>query len=153
MKFKPIAPQELKAKINVAAQQEREVVEHAPLVDPILDQIQERVQERDLPPLQQRLKQIEEYLSKDKVPLATLRSACKYVMDCIKENPDTMLELQPTDRTLIVDSYKLMTDSETKAIFEKAAKKKPTRPKMSNAAQSLKAMAKEIEGKLDLDFI
>ena len=83
--------------------------------------------------LSEKLAEIEQILGDSgRIPVSTLRLACKSVMLCLKQNEDSILQLEPEDQQLIVQGYLRAADVETQAILipkEKAEKKRTARAK------------------------
>lgn len=114
----------------------------------------EILEEAEKPPILQKVAQIEKLLADTPLPIATLKSACRTVMLALKENPDSLLELEPKDKSQIVQAYLTISDEESKAILTKQAKRKTTKKKVSNKAKEILKMAKEAPAAdTDLDFL
>lgn len=98
--------------------------------NPLLPPAESSYSNRNLPyGLGDKLAEIELILGDSgKIPIATLRLACKAVMLCLKQNEDSILQLEPEDQQLIVQGYLRATDEETQRVLapkkKKAAKKK-----------------------------
>lgn len=122
--------------------------------DPILDSVDQILADQEKPPILQKIAAIEDLLSREQLPIATLKSACRTVMLSLKENADTILQLEPSDIQQIVQGYMKIADEETKAVLTKTAKKKATKKKgLSFKAKEIQQMAKELDVGGDLDFL
>ena len=91
--------------------------------------------DRDLPyGLSEKLAAIESILSAGgKIPVDTLRLACKHVMLCLKQNEDSILALEPEDQQLIVQGYLEAASTVTQEVL-KPKKKKATKRKIKEIA-------------------
>lgn len=88
--------------------------------------------------IQERLTQIDGLLAAEQIPVERIRSGLKDVMTCLKDNEGSIMELEPTDISRVVQSYIKIADV---AVQEILTKKKPATKK--TAAKKL-AAAKDV---------
>ncbi len=137
--------QHLAAKLDVGKQmdKEQEQIEHNALLDPIIDQVDTMLTNEELPLIKQHLTRIENLISYQDIPIATLKSACRITMLELAKNPDTLLELEPEEISLIVRGYTIVADQEKVAILE--GKTKTSRKGKTTKSSGLTFKLKETE--------
>lgn len=96
----------------------------------------------------EKLLAIEGLLAAEELPIARLKAGLQDVMQCLKDNEGSILELEPQDIKLIVASYTSLADQEVQNIV--TGKKKITAKKKKTAA--VKELT-EIAGKTNLDEV
>lgn len=144
----------IKQALDVQAAKEATTdIDQNPLIDPIIDQVDQMIADSEKPPILQRIAEIEKLMAAEQIPIATLKSACRTVMLTLKDNADTILELEPADIGQVVQAYMAIADEETKRVFTKQSKKKATKKALSTKAKELQNMAKEQEGGSSFDFL
>lgn len=148
--FKPAA---LKAKLDVAKQQaqEQQSIIAEENLDPL---VEEMLEDSDKPEVLKRIAQIDKLLAMENTPLATCRTACKAVMQCLADNTGSVLELESNDIATIVNGFKVLADAETQQAIDKMTKTPKAKAPKSDKAKRIAKMAKELQGAdLDLDFL
>lgn len=160
IKFKPQMIK-LKQSLDAAKQieEQQKDQEDTFLSDPLLDPndaVDSMIAEFDRPPILQKIDKIEQLISQETLPVATLKSACRTVMLSLKESPELVLELEPDNIATIIAGYKAVANKEVMAILDKKKKTPAKKPTISQGAKEILAMAKEgptVNSDMDLDFL